>query len=366
MVLRVQGATLVSGWPWRWQAVVETPEPRRRRGPHGGRRRLALRGGPPGRGGRRLRCLLPVEVPASRGGFRAGATLMRRTDADGEALLAQLDVNKRRAVKRALREGWVVREAATVEERRAFAVIRREVDRRHGQRAPELPAGTPEPCEDWREWELPWMWLLVAVRDGVVGAGSGFGITPGGTIEYRANASSAEARREGVNALLAWEALRVAHERGCHWMNWGGVTEFKRELGGERVEIHCRLGGGARLGAAERRVRPVARRRMEAAAPGARAAVAAAPVVSGGRPMRVLFVTQYFPPETGAAPARALHFARALERAGHEVRVVTGLPNHPAGVVQPGVPGRAARARAARAASRSSACGCTPRRARRR
>jgi lipopolysaccharide/colanic/teichoic acid biosynthesis glycosyltransferase len=51
--------------------------------------------------------------------------------------------------------------------------------------------------------------------------------------------------------------------------------------------------------------------------------------------MRVLFVTQYFPPESGAAPARALHFARALERAGHEVRVVTGLPNHPSGVVQP-------------------------------
>ena len=51
--------------------------------------------------------------------------------------------------------------------------------------------------------------------------------------------------------------------------------------------------------------------------------------------MRVLFVTPYFPPETGAAPARALHFARALARAGHEVRVVTGLPNHPAGVIHP-------------------------------
>lgn len=51
--------------------------------------------------------------------------------------------------------------------------------------------------------------------------------------------------------------------------------------------------------------------------------------------MRVLFVSQYFPPETGAAPARALHFARALRRAGHEVRVLTGLPNHPAGEVQP-------------------------------
>jgi lipopolysaccharide/colanic/teichoic acid biosynthesis glycosyltransferase/glycosyltransferase involved in cell wall biosynthesis len=50
--------------------------------------------------------------------------------------------------------------------------------------------------------------------------------------------------------------------------------------------------------------------------------------------MRVLFVTQYFPPETGAAPARALHLARALLRAGHEVRVVTGLPNHPAGEIR--------------------------------
>lgn len=51
--------------------------------------------------------------------------------------------------------------------------------------------------------------------------------------------------------------------------------------------------------------------------------------------MRVLIVSQYFPPETGAAPARALHFARALLRAGHEVRVLTGMPNHPAGEVQP-------------------------------
>ncbi len=51
--------------------------------------------------------------------------------------------------------------------------------------------------------------------------------------------------------------------------------------------------------------------------------------------MRVLFVTQYFPPETGAAPARALHFARALARSGHDVRVLTGLPNHPAGEIRP-------------------------------
>ena len=51
--------------------------------------------------------------------------------------------------------------------------------------------------------------------------------------------------------------------------------------------------------------------------------------------MHVLYVTQYYPPETGAAPARALHCVRALRRAGHDVRVVTGLPNHPSGVIRP-------------------------------
>jgi lipopolysaccharide/colanic/teichoic acid biosynthesis glycosyltransferase/glycosyltransferase involved in cell wall biosynthesis len=48
--------------------------------------------------------------------------------------------------------------------------------------------------------------------------------------------------------------------------------------------------------------------------------------------MRVLFVTQYYPPETGAAPLRAYHFARTLAEDGHSVTVVTGMPNHPSGV----------------------------------
>ncbi len=48
--------------------------------------------------------------------------------------------------------------------------------------------------------------------------------------------------------------------------------------------------------------------------------------------MRVLFLTQYYPPETGAAPLRAHHFARGLKRAGHDVTVLTGMPNHPSGV----------------------------------
>ena len=56
--------------------------------------------------------------------------------------------------------------------------------------------------------------------------------------------------------------------------------------------------------------------------------------------MTVLFLTQYYPPETGAAPARAYHFATHLSRLGHDVTVVTGMPNHPSGVKQAGYGGR--------------------------
>lgn len=51
--------------------------------------------------------------------------------------------------------------------------------------------------------------------------------------------------------------------------------------------------------------------------------------------MRVLFLTQYYPPETGAAPLRAFHFVSNLAKSGHTVAVVTGMPNHPSGVKHP-------------------------------
>jgi lipopolysaccharide/colanic/teichoic acid biosynthesis glycosyltransferase/glycosyltransferase involved in cell wall biosynthesis len=66
---------------------------------------------------------------------------------------------------------------------------------------------------------------------------------------------------------------------------------------------------------------------------------AAAGRAAGGQPdapLSILFLTQYYPPEVAAAPTRAAHFARALVRAGHRVTVITGLPNHPSGVIQPG------------------------------
>ncbi|HWQ41208.1 MAG TPA: glycosyltransferase family 4 protein [Desulfosporosinus sp.] len=51
--------------------------------------------------------------------------------------------------------------------------------------------------------------------------------------------------------------------------------------------------------------------------------------------MRFLILTQYFPPETGAAQVRLKELAKGLQRQGHEVIVVTAFPNHPTGVIPP-------------------------------
>ncbi|MGA7909858.1 MAG: glycosyltransferase family 4 protein, partial [Candidatus Sulfotelmatobacter sp.] len=51
--------------------------------------------------------------------------------------------------------------------------------------------------------------------------------------------------------------------------------------------------------------------------------------------MKILYVSQYFPPEMGAPAARAAELSRHWAGAGHEVTVLTGFPNHPTGVVPP-------------------------------
>ena len=51
--------------------------------------------------------------------------------------------------------------------------------------------------------------------------------------------------------------------------------------------------------------------------------------------MKILYISQYFPPEMGAPAARASELSRHWAAAGHEVTVLTGFPNHPTGVVPP-------------------------------
>ena len=51
--------------------------------------------------------------------------------------------------------------------------------------------------------------------------------------------------------------------------------------------------------------------------------------------MRILLVTHYFPPETGAPQARLSALASTWAADGDAVTVLTGMPNHPTGVLPP-------------------------------
>ncbi len=49
--------------------------------------------------------------------------------------------------------------------------------------------------------------------------------------------------------------------------------------------------------------------------------------------MRIQLVTHYYPPEIGAPQARLSEMAAYWVQQGHDVTVITGMPNHPTGVV---------------------------------
>ncbi len=52
--------------------------------------------------------------------------------------------------------------------------------------------------------------------------------------------------------------------------------------------------------------------------------------------MRLLLLTQYYPPEVGASQERLSYLAKYLARRGHEVTVLTCKPNYPSGQLYPG------------------------------
>jgi colanic acid biosynthesis glycosyl transferase WcaI len=49
--------------------------------------------------------------------------------------------------------------------------------------------------------------------------------------------------------------------------------------------------------------------------------------------MRILYLSQYFPPEVGATQTRAYEMARGLVQAGHHVTMLAEIPNHPSGII---------------------------------
>ncbi len=52
--------------------------------------------------------------------------------------------------------------------------------------------------------------------------------------------------------------------------------------------------------------------------------------------MDILIISQHFSPEIGAAPNRIHSFAEALSSRGHQVTVITEMPNYPKGKILPG------------------------------
>lgn len=56
--------------------------------------------------------------------------------------------------------------------------------------------------------------------------------------------------------------------------------------------------------------------------------------------MKFLIITQFFPPEMGAPQTRLSEFSQNLIKLGHEVEVVTALPNYPHGQIFPDYKGK--------------------------
>lgn len=52
--------------------------------------------------------------------------------------------------------------------------------------------------------------------------------------------------------------------------------------------------------------------------------------------MHILFISHYFPPEVNAPANRTYEHARRWVADGHQVTVITGVPNHPRGAIFPG------------------------------
>jgi glycosyltransferase involved in cell wall biosynthesis len=56
--------------------------------------------------------------------------------------------------------------------------------------------------------------------------------------------------------------------------------------------------------------------------------------------MKILFLSHYFPPEVNAPASRTHEHARRWVADGHQVTVITGVPNHPRGEIFPGYQNR--------------------------
>lgn len=263
LVLREVDGELHCGWPWRWQAVACDPGAPRGPNPDAEEASVMFQVARAAAEGARLRVYLPLDPGTRAPGARAGLTIIQRIEVSDEELLDSMDPSKRRLVRRALREGYQVRLSDRSEDHRRYGELDRAAARLRGEPA-EPPATEPAAGELWREWELPWMRLIVAERDGRIEACVGDGVAPAAMADGRSAVTTPEARKVGVMSLLCHEEARLIRDSGHRWFNHGGDTVFKREVAGrlgKRLEMYCWLGGGRRYALANHAESMIARAR---------------------------------------------------------------------------------------------------------
>jgi hypothetical protein len=269
IVQRLEGRRWVSGWPWRWQALMCDADPGSPVGITAADAAWLHEGVSRHCGRETFLSYLPHAPGPGVSGWAAGATVIQELLHSDQELFEGMEPSKRRLAKRARAQNLEIAVAAGERDFRDFFRLQCETKQRRGLATPGESEGAPGFGELWREWELPWMWLLIVRREGELMAGVGDGICPGGSMQGRTSGASMEGRRLGASVLLGHEEMRRARDMGHRWFNFGGDTAFKREMSGRlgrRIRVFAWLGGGRgqrlwQLGEASfRRLRPAVSR----------------------------------------------------------------------------------------------------------
>jgi hypothetical protein len=246
MVQRFTGGRWVSGWPWRWQALMCDADPSSPLGMTAADARWLHEQAAQVAGARDFVTHLPHAPLQGIAGWPAGATVLQDLGRSDDEIFEGMEPSKRRLLRRARSHEIEVAGVPAPGDALAFHRLQQEWRTRMRLPTGPTPLRVDRPGDAWREWELPWMWLLVARRGGEVVAGVGSGVRSPGTLQGRAAASTLEGRRLGATVLLGYEEARLGRDRGHRWFNHGGDTPFKREMSGRlgrSIRVHGWIGG---------------------------------------------------------------------------------------------------------------------------
>ncbi len=158
-----------------------------------------------------------------------------------DALWTGMHDSTHRAIKKAQREGVVVRVARSEQELRTFFEMHLKV-RKYKHRLLAQPFGFFQKI--WRHFvEAQRGFVLLALYQDKIVAGDFF-LQWKGTLYYKFNASILEDLSHRPNDLLIWEGMQLARARGLTCLDFGlcdweqeGLARYKRKFGTEEKTI---------------------------------------------------------------------------------------------------------------------------------